>query len=615
MFYAFSKVTKAILSILIFSLAYLLFSLFFGLQILLQLSSLDKITLNDFIPLIQSFWYIKLPISLIFMFGIVWLNLTPRLDVRAKKVGDGQHGTARWATDAERHQNYTRVTFGHEKIPGIVVGIEGNAWLIDTSDSNALLLASPGGGKTKTMLIPTIYYNAAVEKRTKKGASLLLTDCKGEELRSSANMLEANGYKILFLDFRHPLNSFWFNLMVEVNRYMDKYKAAASDAEKLIAYARAEKFAKMVANSIVNNMGTADRSEASEFFKDTAQGLVSALILLVSEYGDENERHIISVFKLIIELNGLTDDSSDTLQKNKLKGLLEKIDNDRIRDFAGASITADVRTSMNIFSSALSKLLAFIDAELEQMVCRHSPEINDVDFIKHPTAIFLICPDEDKTRHFFASLFIRYFVTALITQAEENGGELSREVLALWDEMGQMPAVKDVDSIFTAFRSRKGRFLIALQSYAQLEETYGKSKAKIIKEACQILMFTGISPNSRETLNELSEVLNKQTVQSGGVTLRAGNYIKNDANYQMVGKPLMSVSDITTLPKFDWIVQRSGAFPIRTHLPLYWDYLKKYPDYKVTLEADIIPVMSLSADKISTLEKRRQGNLTQGMFD
>ncbi|WMJ22683.1 type IV secretory system conjugative DNA transfer family protein [Paludicola sp. MB14-C6] len=611
MFYAFSKTTKAILSVIFFSLSYILLTLFFDITKIYIIQQ----TPFAFLSLLPHFWFIKLPLSFIFVLCIVWINFNPKLNIKSKTVGDGQHGTARFGTEEEKYKSCLRVPFGKEKTPGIVVGVEQKAWLIDTSDTNALLLASPGGGKTKTMLIPTIYYNAKVQKNTNQGASMLLTDCKGEELRTTANMLKEHDYNVLFLDFRHPLQSYCFNLMIEVNRYMDKYKAATTEEQKLIYYARAEKFAKMVANAIIDNLGSSNKDEASEFFKDTSQGLLSALILLVSEYGDEGERHIVSVFKLIIELNGLTEDSSDTLQKNKLKSLLDKVNNERIKSFAGASITADVRTSMNIFSSALSKLLAFIDAELEQLVCRHSEEINDIDFVSKPTAIFLICPDEDKTRHFFASLFIRYFVTALITQAEENGGELQREVIALWDEMGQMPAIKDIDSIFTAFRSRKGRFLIALQSYAQLEETYGKSKAKIIKEACQILMFTNISPNSKETLTELSEVLGKQTVLSGSVTMKNQNVTQDSSSYQMVGKPLMSITDIITLPKFDWVLQKSSCYPIKTHLPLYWDYLKKYDPYEATIKTDIIPIQSLTSEKISQLEKRKQSKLSIGMFD
>jgi type IV secretion system protein VirD4 len=40
----------------------------------------------------------------------------------------------------------------------------------------------------------------------------------------------------------------------------------------------------------------------------------------------------------------------------------------RAKMLAGPYIKADVHTSMNIFSSALGKLVSFIDSKLEQMM-------------------------------------------------------------------------------------------------------------------------------------------------------------------------------------------------------------------------------------------------------
>ncbi len=37
-------------------------------------------------------------------------------------------------------------------------------------------------------------------------------------------------------------------------------------------------------------------------FYDAAEGLLASVILLLAEFGDKNERHIVSVFKLIQDL-------------------------------------------------------------------------------------------------------------------------------------------------------------------------------------------------------------------------------------------------------------------------------------------------------------------------
>lgn len=151
----------------------------------------------------------------------------------------------------------------------------------------------------------------------------------------------------------------------QVACWIDKYNNAPNETEKLKAYSKAEKYSKTLAAAIVKAVDDTQASGGDQFFKNTAQGLIAAIILLVAEYGEGSERKLISVFKLIIELNGLTEESTDTQQKSRLKELLEKNPGHRANLLAGASMSADNRTSMNVFSSALSELLSFMDLEIE----------------------------------------------------------------------------------------------------------------------------------------------------------------------------------------------------------------------------------------------------------
>ncbi len=332
---------------------------------------------------------------------------------------------------------------------------------------------------------------------------------------------------------------------------------------------------------------------------------------MVSQYGADNERHIISVFKLIVELNGLIDNGNieNGQQRSKLMDLLQYIDDKRITDYVGASVNADVRTSMNVFSSALAKLIEFIDAELEQMICGHSSEINAVDFIKKPTAIFLICPDEDTSRHFFASLFIRYFTTQLIDLAEASPNmTLSRKVLCLWDEFGNMPPIKDVDSLFTAARSRGIRFLYSLQSFSQLKKSYNK---------------TFVAPTAYNTAKQLSDILGSQTVLSGTVAHRSKTFSlwneDNTATYQMIKRPLMFPDEIMSIPLGTFIVIKTGGkneqIRMKTRLPLYSDYCEVYPEYSQDIKFEFVPISVLNSEKIRMLAAMQKNKLTIGMFD
>lgn len=400
--------------------------------------------------------------------------------------------------------------------------------------------------------------------------------------------------------------------MNNINRHIDQYKSAQTEEDRLLHYGRAERYAKILSSSIVDNMGDVQKSDSGNYFNETSKGLLTGMILLVSEYGDENERHIISVFKLIIEMNGLTEDSSQALQKSRLQELLTHIDNERIKNYVGPATSADVRTSMNVFSSALGKLVQFIDAELEPMVCGHSNELNDIDFIKEPTAIFLMCPDSNTTRHFFASLFIRYLMNDLIEQADSSTKlTLDRPVLDFWDEFGNMPPIKDFDVLTSAARSRGVRFLLSLQDYGQLEKNYSKTLTKIIRGCIQMLITTYVSPSSREMAEEISKVLGNKTVQSGSVT-RGHGYSQS---LQMISRPLLTASEIIQLKQGEFIVIKAGTPNVRTDLSMYWDYIKDFEDFEEQAKIKQTQIEYLTGDQIQALTKRKKYKLTKGQFD
>ena len=65
-----------------------------------------------------SFWPLILAgIAVFAVFGLITMaNQMYNLDgIKSKTVGDGQHGTARWATKAEIRSTYKHIPFTPEK--------------------------------------------------------------------------------------------------------------------------------------------------------------------------------------------------------------------------------------------------------------------------------------------------------------------------------------------------------------------------------------------------------------------------------------------------------------------------------------------------------------------
>jgi len=233
--------------------------------------------------------------------------------IKSRTVGDGQHGTARWATDKEIRQTYAHVPFkvrewrNGQALPleqGLVLGCKGKknevTALVDSDDIHCLMIAASGAGKTAFFLYPNLEYACA------SGVSFLALDTKGDLARNYGSIAKKYyGYKhISVIDLRNPTRSDGNNLLTLINRYMDIARAQPDD---LAARAKAEKYAKILAKSIVSPEGTSDHGQ-NAFFYDAAEGLLSSVILLLAEFlppdeeHPEERRHIVSVFKMVQDL-------------------------------------------------------------------------------------------------------------------------------------------------------------------------------------------------------------------------------------------------------------------------------------------------------------------------
>ena len=226
--------------------------------------------------------------------------------IKSRTVGDGQHGTARWATDKEIRQTYTHVPFKVRdwrkgvNLPtdqGLVLGCKGKkdelTALVDSDDIHCLMIAASGAGKTAFFLYPNLEYACA------SGMSFLALDTKGDLARNYGSIAKKYyGYKhISVIDLRNPTRSDGNNLLTLINRYMD---IARKQPDNLAARAKAEKYAKILAKSIVSPEGNSDHGQ-NAFFYDAAEGLLSSTILLLAEFlppdeeHPEERRHIVSV--------------------------------------------------------------------------------------------------------------------------------------------------------------------------------------------------------------------------------------------------------------------------------------------------------------------------------
>ena len=495
-------------------------------------------------------------------------------NIKSRTVGDGQHGTARWATDKEIKQTYAHVPFKvrewrrGQNLPteqGLILGCKGQPQeltaLVDSDDIHCLMIGASGIGKTAFFLYPNLEYACA------SGMSWLALDSKGDLARNYGTIAKnCYGYNVSVIDLRNPTRSDGNNLLTLVNRYMD---IARKDPKNLAARAKAEKYAKILAKTIVNPDGDDSNRGQNAFFYDAAEGLLTSVILMLAEFlppdkeHPQERRHIVSVFKLVQDLL----DPSKVKGKGHFQLLMGKLPPDhKARWFAGAALNSAEQAMASVMSTVLSRLNAFLDSELEQVLCFDSA-IDAEKFASEKSAIFLILPEEDTTKNFMAGLMIQNLSRELFAVADENGGKLQNRVVLYCDEFGTMPPF-DVLPLFSAGRSRRLTLVPIIQSLAQLEKNYGKEGSEIIQDNCQDTIFGGFAPNS-QTAEVLSKALGNRTVLSGSVSRG-----KNDPSQslQMMERPLLTADELKAIPKGNFIVQKTGRYPMRTRLRLFLEW-------------------------------------------
>ncbi len=503
--------------------------------------------------------------------------------IKSKTVGDGQHGTSRFSTNSELRRIYKYIPYEPKvwrkkakqenlNLPqGVILGVKKKNGIdyamVDDDDVHTLMIGAAGCGKTAFWLYPNLEYACAA------GMSFLTTDTKGDLYRNYGNIAKKYyGYDVAIIDLRNPTKSDGNNLLHLVNKYMDEYK---SHPENIALKAKAEKYAKIIAKTLIFSDGDAASYGQNAFFYDAAEGLMTAVILLIAEFAPPEQRHIVSVFKLIQDLLA----PSGVKGKNQFQLLIEKLPPEhKTRWFAGAALNTSDQAMASIMSTAMSRLNAFLDSELEQILC-FDTTIDAEKFCSSKCAIFIVLPEENPATYFMVSLLLQQLYREILTVADEHGGTLKNRVMFYMDEFGTLPAISSAEMMYSASRSRKLSLVSIIQSYKQLEKNYGSEGADIIKDNCQVTIAGGFAPTSG-TADEISKSLGTRTVMTGSVSRS-----KNDPSQslQMTERPLMTADELKSMKKGNFIVMKTGTHPFVSKLKLFFKWGIEFDTEKYTV--------------------------------
>jgi type IV secretion system protein VirD4 len=523
------------------------FLLFVLALLILNLSSLAKTGhlsgLNPFPAFGPDYIGITLPVFLLAEAAILFsvksyiFEMDKGIGLTTEKVSKGY---SRWAKDKEV-QNDTdmmEINVYDKKIKGagIPLIIKKDKLWVDNGEYHTLVIGSTGSGKTQTVVFPTVKVLA------RHGESMIITDPKGEIYEQTANMLRKRGYQILLLNFRDPQKGNAWNPM---SLPYDLYQQGNQD-----------KAIELLDDLALNILYDASSSQQDPFWEKTSADYFAGVALGLFEDAKPEE----------ININSIS--LATTVGEEKFGGSTyikeyfgEKDPKSAAAIDASSTIMAPDDTKDSILAVFKQKIKLFASREnLSEMLSYSDVDLSTIGEKK--TAVFIVIQDEKKTYHALATILLKQIYETLISTAQKHGGKLPIRTNFILDEFANMPPLKDVTTMITAARSRKIRFTMIIQNFAQLDQVYGKEEAETIRGNCGNLIY--LITSELKALEEISKMCGE---------------VKSKKDDKTASTPLVTVSDLQRMKLFDVIVLRSRLQPYKTHFTpdFQLDWGEKYP--------------------------------------
>ena len=165
----------------------------------------------------------------------------------------------------------------------------------------------------------------------------------------------------------------------------------------------------------------------------------------------------------------------------------------------------------------------------------------------------------------YGSLMIQQLYTILVEDSRKEGGELSTRTNFILDEFSNFPKIDNFQSMLTVSRGRNIRFVICLQSFAQIEERYGKEGAQNILDNCSWMY---LKTSNNDTANKISERLGMYTVQSYGESSNTNiKYNNSSSNMSLTARKLLTPDEVLRIESPYILVMLLGKSPVICCVP------------------------------------------------
>jgi len=450
-------------------------------------------------------------------------------------------GYSRWAKEKEIKEELemVEITQKNAKAAGVPLILNEKEMWVDNSEYHSLVIGATGSGKTQTVILPMVHSLAKARE------SMIITDPKGEIYEKTSNMLRSRGYQILLLNFRDPQNGNAWNPMTLPYQM---YKSGNQD-----------KAIELLDDLALNILYDESNKNSDPFWEKTSADYFSGVALGLFEDAKPEE----------ININSIS--LATTVGEEKFGGSTYIKEYFSAKDPASAAainasstIMAPSETKGSILSVFKQKVKLFASREnLSEMLSHSDIDLKSIG--EKPTAVFIVIQDEKKTYHSLVTILLKQIYETLISVAQSHGGKLPIRTNFLLDEFANMPPLKDVTTMITAARSRKIRFTMIIQNFAQLDSVYGKEDAETIRGNCGNIIY--LITTELKALEEISKMCGE---------------VKSKSEDKTASTPLVTVSDLQRMKQFEVIILRMRKQPFKTKFTPYFKlkWGKTYPPAK-----------------------------------
>ena len=464
-----------------------------------------------------------------------------------------EYGSAKWGSPKELNRKY--MDHQHKEANIILtqhvrLGMDGYK---TQRNMNILVIGGSGSGKTRYFCKPGLY---------SANCSYLITDPKGELLRSSGGLLLSLGYEVRVFNLIDPEQSDCYNPFV---------------------YVREEKDVLSLIDNLIKNTTPRNASSNDPFWEKAEVALDSALMLYLIHEAPQDEQN----FETMLYMMNFADvREEDEQYRSPLDMLFRALEEEQPAHVAVKQYKvfkqAAGKTAKSILVTAAVRLAAFNIPQYAAMTSMDEMDFGSLGERKR--AIFCVIPVNDSSMNYLVGMLYTQCFQELYRRADlKYNGRLPVPVRVLQDEWANVAQPESYPKILATCRSYNIGLNIIVQNVQQIKALHEKEHESIIGN-CDTLLFLG-GGNEPASLEFIVKLLGRETLATRTRGLTKGRNGSSTTNYQQTGRDLMTIDEVRKLDTHKAILFIRGEDPV---LDKKYN-IKRHPNIKLTTDGKAKP--------------------------